>query len=51
MAKSLIPGRSVINLTTKDAVIKIAIMNNSVGADIKTQKENAEILIDKLSQI
>ncbi len=48
--KSLIPSRKIIRIQTKTMKMKISVMSNSIGADISCQKENVQLLIEKLSQ-
>jgi hypothetical protein len=40
--KGLIPGRTTVILHIENAKMKLALMNNTVGSDIKGQKENVE---------
>lgn len=50
--KSIIPSRRVLILYLNDnKEIKISIMNNAIGTNIKNQKENVNILIEKLKKL
>lgn len=40
--KGLIPGRTTVILHIENTKMKLALMNNAVGSDIKGQKENVE---------
>lgn len=50
--KSIILSRKVLILyLNNNKEIKISIMNNAIGTNIKNQKENVNILIEKLKKI
>ncbi|MBE6159540.1 MAG: hypothetical protein E7157_00620 [Lactobacillales bacterium] len=50
--KSIIPNRRVLILyLNNNKEIKISIMNNAKGTNIKNQKENVNLLIEKLKKI
>ncbi len=50
--RSLIPGRHIVLIRCfQNSHLKISVMNNAIGTDIKTQKENAQKFFDILSNV
>lgn len=49
--RSLVPGRRLIKLKYGNTKLKISVMNNAIGTNIKDQKENANTLINNLKKI
>ncbi|RDU22025.1 hypothetical protein [Anaerosacchariphilus polymeriproducens] len=49
VSKSIIPGRSVVNIPVKGGKIKLSLMTSSIGSDIQNQKENVQIFLQNIS--
>lgn len=49
--KSLIPGRRLMILKYGNNKLKISVMNNAIGTNIKDQKENVNTLINNLKKL
>ncbi|MFI3202310.1 MAG: hypothetical protein R3Y54_12470 [Eubacteriales bacterium] len=47
--KSLIPGRRVMMLHLGKGKLKLSVVNNTIGSDIKMQKEGCDYLCNQLS--
>lgn len=46
---SIIPGRTILMLyISKNNTLKLSLMNNSIGSDIKNQKENVQCFLNTL---
>ena len=48
--KSLLPGRRVISMKLEKGELKLSIADNTLGSDLKMQKEGAKYLCDVLNR-
>ena len=48
--KSLLPGRHVVNIYVSKHCLKLSLVTNTIGSDIKNQKEGVELILAEIAE-